>query len=204
MIRRRRMNSSNSSKSSWCKIDSGARSLINSVPQTAATTSAFSAAFILLLSWLQKQYKLRPCKDDILVQFYCFFQILFLGRFFYGLLLYLAGWECELVPDSRLLGVEGCLHLGLAGHTVHNGDVYLALDNLEEKMECTVRKKTHLNLPFAMFKATLGLARKHSFFSSIKQTKNCSYNELITVYLRCMKGMSNSGKKLLYFLNIWQ
>ena len=36
-------------KSFWCKIASTARNWINSVPQTTATTFAFSSVFILLL-----------------------------------------------------------------------------------------------------------------------------------------------------------
>ena len=47
----KRINSSYSSKASKYKIASGTRSWINSVPQTAATTFAFSSVFILLL-WL--------------------------------------------------------------------------------------------------------------------------------------------------------
>ena len=36
-------------KSSWCKIAIAARNLINTIPQTAATTFAFSSVFNLLL-----------------------------------------------------------------------------------------------------------------------------------------------------------
>ena len=49
MILKKRMSSSYSSKSSLGKIACAARNLINSVPQTAATTFAFSLVFILLL-----------------------------------------------------------------------------------------------------------------------------------------------------------
>ena len=38
-------------KSSWCKIASAAKKLIDSAPQTAATTFAFSSVFILFLWW---------------------------------------------------------------------------------------------------------------------------------------------------------
>ena len=45
----KRINVSYSSKQSQRKIASAARNLINSVPQTAATTVAFSSVFILIL-----------------------------------------------------------------------------------------------------------------------------------------------------------
>ena len=57
------MNSSCSSRSSQCKIASAAKDLIISVPQTAATTFAFSSVFILLLCFLHSTFSsiLYPC-----------------------------------------------------------------------------------------------------------------------------------------------
>ena len=59
-------------KSSWCTIASAARNWINSVPQTAATTFAFSSRFILLLCFQRKLafYEVngctwRPVEDSI-------------------------------------------------------------------------------------------------------------------------------------------
>ena len=53
---KKRMNSSDSSKSSLYKINGAARNLIHSVPQTQVTTFAFASVFILLL-WCVHMYE---------------------------------------------------------------------------------------------------------------------------------------------------
>ena len=58
-------------KSSWCKIASLARNLINSAPspQAAARTFAFSSVFILLLWYVLKSSNILPLEDLLTV--YC-------------------------------------------------------------------------------------------------------------------------------------